>query len=223
MLVLERLEKVKKLPGRTVARCPACAEFGADKSGEHLVIFGDQKFGCCAHPKDHDHRSRIFALAGEKSNLPQVRKRVVMPPLKRPQHAAKGKIISKVQIPPADPIKLPQTTKEPEPTTKTPNLGRQGRIFPTCQNPEWKSRTVLSVAEAREVVNWRPCRPSDPKVTASLERNSSSLRAWESIAERIVRGDQTLTQPGGSFRESLRIGLRSCNTPMTTEALQFLP
>jgi hypothetical protein len=64
-LDLSKLEKVRELAGGIVqARCPACAESGNDRSGEHLRIYPDGKFGCCVHPKDGDHRKRIWALAG---------------------------------------------------------------------------------------------------------------------------------------------------------------
>jgi len=67
-LNLEKLENVRKLDGGVVqARCPACAEGGNDRKGEHLRIMADGRFGCCVHPKDSDHRKRIFALVGEKS------------------------------------------------------------------------------------------------------------------------------------------------------------
>ena len=67
-LNLNTLEKVRKLEnGMVQARCPACAEGGNDRKGEHLRIMADGRFGCCVHPKDGDHRKRIFALAGEKS------------------------------------------------------------------------------------------------------------------------------------------------------------
>jgi len=67
-LNLNKLEKVRKLENGIVqARCPACAEGGADRAGNHLRIQADGRFGCCVHPKDGDHRKRIFALAGEKS------------------------------------------------------------------------------------------------------------------------------------------------------------
>ena len=60
-----KLEKVRELAGGIVqARCPACAEGGNDRSGEHLRIYPDGKFGCCVHPKDTEHRKRIWALAG---------------------------------------------------------------------------------------------------------------------------------------------------------------
>ena len=64
-LDVAKLEKVRELAGGIVqARCPACAESGNDRSGEHLRIYPDGKFGCCVHPKDGEHRKRIWALAG---------------------------------------------------------------------------------------------------------------------------------------------------------------
>ena len=64
-LDVAKLEKVRELGGGIVqARCPACAEGGNDRSGEHLRIYPDGKFGCCVHPKDGDHRKRIWALVG---------------------------------------------------------------------------------------------------------------------------------------------------------------
>ena len=64
-----RLEKVRELPGGIVqARCPACAEDGHDRTGEHLRIYADGRFGCCVHPKDKEHRKRIFALVGVRKN-----------------------------------------------------------------------------------------------------------------------------------------------------------
>jgi len=67
-LNLNRLEKVRHLANGSVeARCPACAEGGHDRTGEHLWIKADGRFGCCAHPKDTAHRKRIFALAGDSA------------------------------------------------------------------------------------------------------------------------------------------------------------
>ena len=62
-----KLEKARELAGGIVqARCPACAENGGDRRGEHLRVYPDGRFGCCVHPKDGQHRKRIFALAGDK-------------------------------------------------------------------------------------------------------------------------------------------------------------
>lgn len=66
-LDVKRLEKVRELAGGMLqARCPACAAEGGDRAGEHLRIYPDGRFGCCVHPKDGEHRKRIFALAGDK-------------------------------------------------------------------------------------------------------------------------------------------------------------
>ena len=78
-LDLTKLEKVANLAnGLKRAQCPACAEAGQDKKGEHLRIYPDGRFGCCVHPKDREHRKRIFALVGERGR--QEIKVRVMPP-----------------------------------------------------------------------------------------------------------------------------------------------
>jgi hypothetical protein len=69
-LDFSKLECVKALADRTIAACPACREQGHDKKGDHLVIWPDGKFGCVSNPEDGAHRSRIFALAGEKDEKP---------------------------------------------------------------------------------------------------------------------------------------------------------
>ncbi|MBI5386775.1 MAG: hypothetical protein HZA90_19055 [Verrucomicrobia bacterium] len=64
---MKKLGKVADLgDGAKQARCPACAEKGQDKKGEHLRIYPDGKFGCCVFSGDREHRRRIFALAGER-------------------------------------------------------------------------------------------------------------------------------------------------------------
>ncbi len=67
-LDVSKLEKVVDLAnGMKRARCPACAETGSDKTGVHLRVYPDGRFGCCVHPQDKEHRKRIFALAGERT------------------------------------------------------------------------------------------------------------------------------------------------------------
>ncbi|HNZ74505.1 MAG TPA: hypothetical protein PKN20_00105 [Verrucomicrobiota bacterium] len=66
-LDVKKLEKVVDLAdGVKRARCPACAEKGQDKKGEHLRIAADGKYGCCVFPGEREHRKRIYALAGER-------------------------------------------------------------------------------------------------------------------------------------------------------------
>lgn len=65
---ISRLENVRTIGNKTIARCPACAEIGHDKKGNHLVISQDGKFACVMFQgaSGHEHRKRIFRLAGIK-------------------------------------------------------------------------------------------------------------------------------------------------------------
>lgn len=67
-LDLSRLEKVKHRGSSVIARCPACAESGGDRKGEHLMINDAGQFGCVVFPgpSGQQHRQRIFELAGVK-------------------------------------------------------------------------------------------------------------------------------------------------------------
>ena len=67
-LNLKRLEKVRRRGSNTIARCPACAEDGGDRKGEHLFINDGDHFGCVLYPGQdgQQHRQRIFELAGGK-------------------------------------------------------------------------------------------------------------------------------------------------------------
>lgn len=61
-----KLEKVKQAGSKILARCPACAEEGHDRKGEHLFIEPGGKFGCIGYPgaEGSQHRKRIFRLVG---------------------------------------------------------------------------------------------------------------------------------------------------------------
>ena len=84
-LDISRLEKVKETPGKTIARCPACAEIGCDTKGDHLAIFPSGAFSCIAHEKDKEHNSRIFELVGVKSEtVPTTTKRNGTAPWEKP-------------------------------------------------------------------------------------------------------------------------------------------
>jgi len=70
-LDLAKLENVVNHGKKTTARCPACAENGMDRKGDHLCIQSDGRFGCVMHQGEsgRDHRRRIFALAGAKEKM----------------------------------------------------------------------------------------------------------------------------------------------------------
>lgn len=66
-----KLRNLRELgSGGCQAQCPACAEAGQDKKGEHLRMSADGRFGCCVFPGDREHRRRIFALAGDHGPKP---------------------------------------------------------------------------------------------------------------------------------------------------------
>ncbi len=66
MLDESRLENVRHVAGKILCRCPACAEEGHDKKGNHLSIQPSGAFTCVQFQGDKgiEHRKRIFALAG---------------------------------------------------------------------------------------------------------------------------------------------------------------
>ena len=76
-LDLTRLENVREEGGKTIARCPACAEKGMDETGEHLIIRPDGRFGCVVHPGPvgKPHRQRIAKLVGARG-LPVIKVRL---------------------------------------------------------------------------------------------------------------------------------------------------
>lgn len=65
-LNFDKLERLKRRGSNTIARCPACAEAGSDRKGEHLFINNNGQFGCVLYPGQdgQQHRQRIFELAG---------------------------------------------------------------------------------------------------------------------------------------------------------------
>ncbi len=87
-LDLARLENARQRGNRLTARCPACAETGSDRKGEHLAIFADGRFACVMNPgpAGEVHRQRIFDLAGIKEHPGQPARAPVIA-LQRPQPA----------------------------------------------------------------------------------------------------------------------------------------
>lgn len=65
-LDFNKLECVVRRKDGWQARCPACAEDGKDKTGVHLWIGVDGRYGCAAHQGDGEHRREIWELAGMK-------------------------------------------------------------------------------------------------------------------------------------------------------------
>jgi hypothetical protein len=68
MIDVSRIEKGRKSGDGWVGRCPACAEGGADTTGNHLKVWVDGRFSCVVNSgkEGAQHRRRIFALIGVK-------------------------------------------------------------------------------------------------------------------------------------------------------------
>ena len=71
---VNKLEKVKHRGNGIIARCPACALTGADKSGNHLKIWPDGRFACVVNlgAAGAEHRKEIWRLVGLPDNKPGV-------------------------------------------------------------------------------------------------------------------------------------------------------
>ena len=67
-----KLEKVKHCGNGIIARCPACALAGADKSGNHLKIWPDSHFACVVNlgAAGTEHRKEIWRMVGLADNKP---------------------------------------------------------------------------------------------------------------------------------------------------------
>jgi len=74
-LDLDRLEKVRRRGAKVTARCPACAEAGADKTGNHLSIEDEGRgaYRCIVDPDGAGgpHSKRINELCGKRTALAQ--------------------------------------------------------------------------------------------------------------------------------------------------------
>lgn len=82
-LDLAKLENIHERPdGSIKAACPACRAAGEDRTGDHLLIKPDGKFGCAKYADDGEHRRQIWKVAGAKSAPPQARR---LSELVRPQ------------------------------------------------------------------------------------------------------------------------------------------
>lgn len=80
MIDTTRLSKLKPYAnGGAQAQCPACHECGSDRSGNHLRIWPDGKFGCAVHAGDAVHRRRIWELAGGAGPMPVERRPPIRP------------------------------------------------------------------------------------------------------------------------------------------------
>jgi hypothetical protein len=125
-----KLENVRIRRDRVMARCPACAESGHDRSGEHLIINAEGRFACVVYPGHSPdakkHRKRIFALCGNHEAQPlRVRPAGGLGRL--------GRVGSPAAIEPL----------------KTGLLGRLGRVFQSHLEPGEEHKQAMSPVSRR--------------------------------------------------------------------------
>lgn len=139
-LNLAKLENVRSHSGKTTARCPACAESGADKSGGHLVILENGKWGCIAFsgPTGHDHRRRIAELVGDGSrdaaNRPQLRQTPPKPVCKP------TRLLPALRVPSAEELRQIATVRRWPTSEGLDELVKRGLLFAGAvydYNREW--------------------------------------------------------------------------------------
>jgi hypothetical protein len=150
-LDLTKLENVRKTSAKTTARCPACAEAGCDRDGNHLVIRADDRFGCVTHPGDtmesKKHRRRIFALCGFRG-----------------MHALAVNAIG--DSPVCGTLDEPRTAELSVKPIKTNLLGRLGRLSETHARLSKTNESNSSVAHQAE---YEKGVPPVPRSTAPVE------------------------------------------------------
>lgn len=65
---LDKLERgVRQSDGSWVARCPACAENGSDKQGNHFRIWSNGAYHCVVN-SDKEHNLRVLQLVGTNAD-----------------------------------------------------------------------------------------------------------------------------------------------------------
>lgn len=194
-LDVSKLEKVVDLSGGLKrARCPACAESGNDKTGVHLRVYADGRFGCCVHPKDKEHRKRIFALAGERS-APAPRRGIVV-------KVAAAKASQPVKMAIFDQVAVSCCTDDPDASLQV-EMG-----FETVRTV----RTPVSKSNEETVEESRTPRTG----------NQNSLYGAQKNHENSTNTQKEFTDPVRSVRECLDAVV--CNLPyLKTDGTLVIP
>lgn len=100
-LNIEMVSKLRRRHDGYTGQCPACAEQGHDRKGEHLKIWNDGHYRCIMDPDGAGsaHSSRIFALIGIRGANPERRNSSIQPP----RSAASSK---RPSLPPLTPLRI---------------------------------------------------------------------------------------------------------------------
>jgi hypothetical protein len=205
-LELNLLEKVRHRNNKVTARCPACAENGGDRQGEHLVILPTGKYACAAFAGDLQHRKRIFALVGVLGNhrpdpmkqlewrLQQSRARVAVKDQMNIQHAVKTKrkaIIARYKWTEYDVWELGPQRIDTEQVESDPRWFLQS-LFPKSAIL-WTGEVKESGQDGRYANRWQPCSELislsnnariGPMTTPAIWKQGSNSRSSANVSSR---------------------------------------
>lgn len=141
-LDLSKLENIKENRSHIIARCPACAEQGRDRKGNHLSIDEKGRFTCVLYSGESGrvHRKRIFKLVGGKGQMNTSIK------VKAPQYKLNQN--STTSFTDSDNRNLGRLgrvnlTHKESMVIEKDILGRLGRLFITPHIDSQKRRTIL--------------------------------------------------------------------------------
>ncbi|MCP4986066.1 MAG: hypothetical protein GY928_08350 [Colwellia sp.] len=145
-----KLENVKNTGSRIVARCPACAEQGGDKNGNHLLIDGQGRFSCVVYSggSGMEHRKRIWALVGVKDGARQTSSVVV-----------------------CKSIKVRSVPKNTQKVIKSNVLGRLGRVSLTHARIRESDNNISNILKELETSV-----PSVPNLEPEFEQSVKEVR-----------------------------------------------
>lgn len=174
-LNIDRLEKARIRGGKLIARCPVCAEAGADRRCEHLVVFeaGNGAFRCIADPDGAGgfHSKRIFALVG--IGQPLASYLCAKTACKKTDSPAPGLAVSSPIIPPLRPLAL-------------------GEMLGIANARNWSRITGLALLSRRGLLHYGEAQDSRRRfpswiITDSLRRNAQARRLdgrpWRGIGD----------------------------------------
>jgi P4 family phage/plasmid primase-like protien len=225
--------------GDTEAACPACREMGGDKTGNHLLVKADGRFGCVAYPNDGDHRKRIFALIGTKSSeTPRAASTQTPAPRTWPtlERAAKacepsGYTLAKCWTYADGKREVLAVARYENATGKTFRQFQQKAGAWTTGAPSGKlpllGKDQLPTSGPVVVVEGEKCFDAAqaiglPVVCAACGASAAAKTDWQPIAGRDVWIFPDNNEPGEKFAQAVKTILRKLN-PATTIRLARLP
>jgi hypothetical protein len=179
------------------AACPACRAAGSDKSGDHLFVWEDGRFGCTVQ-KTGEHRSLIFKLAG-LHGLSGPRQHPLAARLERDRREREEKeraAVARVCLRVWEGIKAIGDEAEGAPASECITILLGESPCPVSSDPLAQFRVFCCIFVDAEMawVGERDCRPGSMfRDRCFFPRDPGSLlRRWERLRQESNLSDHTL-------------------------------